>query len=425
MGSEIDYPDFSQQWENYTTNEKILYVCSFLIFLIVAAYFVFNFPVIDEAVVDNDFGDVLGIEGCTDYLTDWKNPNYDDEVFCRITAIYIIPPLFQLILTILLTAYAIILFTRNENTEVHLADNKLPSASYMTEKWIMISLGCVGFVFLYVLLFGVMLESEGEYRGSNPVIEDILAGTRYQMSEDDMEYYQDKTYYEGTGSEYTGSWVDNPSSVSPLSYLYIPNLIAIFALVILTRRKNDEENEKFIEDFGRWDGPGLYDELEPEPEQIRVKKPPRDPDEEMKNTCNRCGKVWFLDADELDDLEERLGTANEAMGQMGGLTMLSALFNPALAAQSTTTMAANTGALKSLADELNEKSRCPECKSKSIEREIVGAGTTVSKKVVKKIEAEEGSLVDELKKLNELKEQGILDDEEFKSAKKKLIDKFS
>ncbi len=145
----------------------------------------------------------------------------------------------------------------------------------------------------------------------------------------------------------------------------------------------------------------------------------------MKNTCNRCGKVWFLDADELDDLEERLGTANEAMGQMGGLTMLSALFNPALAAQSTTTMAANTGALKSLADELNEKSRCPECKSKSIEREIVGAGTTVSKKVVKKIEAEEGSLVDELKKLNELKEQGILDDEEFKSAKKKLINKFS
>ena len=423
MGSEIDYPDFSQQWGNYTTNEKILYVCSFLIFIIVATYLVFNFPFIDEAVYD-DFGDGLGIEDCTDYLTDWKNQNYDDEVYCRTTAIYIIPPLFQLILTILLTAYTIILFTRNEkDTEVHLADNKLPSAPYMTEKWIMLSLGCAGFVFLYVLLFGVMLEGEG-YRGSNPDIDDILAGTRYHMSEDDMEYYQDKTYYEGTGSESTGSWVDSPS-VSPLSYLYIPNLIAILALVILTRRKNDEENEKFIEDFGRWDGPGPYDELEPEPEQTRVKKPPRDPDEEMKNTCNRCGKVWFLDADELDDLEERLGTANEAMGQMGGLTMLSALFNPALAAQSTTTMAANTGALKSLADELSEKSRCPECKSKSIEREIVGAGTTVSKKVVKKVKAKEGSLADELKKLNELKEQGILDDKEFKSAKKKLINKFS
>ena len=32
-------------------------------------------------------------------------------------------------------------------------------------------------------------------------------------------------------------------------------------------------------------------------------------------------------------------------------------------------------------------------------------------------------LINELKKLNELKEQGILDDEEFKSAKQKLIEK--
>ena len=96
-----------------------------------------------------------------------------------------------------------------------------------------------------------------------------------------------------------------------------------------------------------------------------------------------------------------------------------------LSAQMGTMAGTSTTAFKMLADELNEKSRCPECKSKSIEREIVGAGTTVSKKVVKKIEAEEGSLVDELKKLNELKEQGILDDEEFKSAKKKLINKFS
>ena len=35
----------------------------------------------------------------------------------------------------------------------------------------------------------------------------------------------------------------------------------------------------------------------------------------------------------------------------------------------------------------------------------------------------ENSLADELKKLSDLKEQGILDDDEFKSAKKKLIEK--
>ena len=32
------------------------------------------------------------------------------------------------------------------------------------------------------------------------------------------------------------------------------------------------------------------------------------------------------------------------------------------------------------------------------------------------------SLADELKKLNELKEQGILDEEEFKTAKRKLME---
>ena len=99
-----------------------------------------------------------------------------------------------------------------------------------------------------------------------------------------------------------------------------------------------------------------------------------------KNTCNRCDKVWFLDADELDDLEERLGTVNKAMMQGHGISMLTALFNPMLSAQMTTAGAAQTGAFKSLADELNEKSRCPECKSKSIEREIVGADATISKK---------------------------------------------
>ena len=44
----------------------------------------------------------------------------------------------------------------------------------------------------------------------------------------------------------------------------------------------------------------------------------------------------------------------------------------------------------------------------------------VKKKVTKK---RNGSLIDELKKLNELKEQGILDEDEFKSAKQKLIEK--
>jgi len=144
---------------------------------------------------------------------------------------------------------------------------------------------------------------------------------------------------------------------------------------------------------------------------------------EMKNTCKRCNKIWYLDAEELKDLENRLETSTKLMGQMGGLSMVTALFNPMLAAQSTTTMAANTGALKSLADELNEKSRCPECQSRSIERTLVGKGeNTLHKKVIIK-RKQSDSLSDQLKKLNELKKQGILDEKEFKSAKQKLIEK--
>ena len=47
------------------------------------------------------------------------------------------------------------------------------------------------------------------------------------------------------------------------------------------------------------------------------------------------------------------------------------------------------------------------------------------KKIVKKkiTKRNDDSLVNELKKLNELKEQGILDEDEFKSAKRKLIEK--
>ena len=146
-----------------------------------------------------------------------------------------------------------------------------------------------------------------------------------------------------------------------------------------------------------------------------------DSQSELKNTCKRCGKIWYLDADELKDLESRLETSTKLTKGMGGISMATALFNPMMAAQHTTTMAANTGALKSLADELNEKSRCPECQSKKIDRVLVDENEKIDKEVA--VEKKDGSsLADELKKLNELKEQGILDEEEFKTAKRKLME---
>jgi len=145
---------------------------------------------------------------------------------------------------------------------------------------------------------------------------------------------------------------------------------------------------------------------------------------EMKNTCKRCNKIWYLDAKELKDLENRLEKSTELIGQMGGISMVTALFNPMLAAQSTTTMAANTGALKSLADELNEKSRCPECNSRSIERTLVGKDEkTLYKKVIIKRKKSGPSKMQELEKLSEMKEKGLIDNAEFKQMKKEILGK--
>ena len=143
---------------------------------------------------------------------------------------------------------------------------------------------------------------------------------------------------------------------------------------------------------------------------------------EMKNTCNRCNKVWYLATDELQDLENRLATAQKAVGQMGGLTMISALTNPGmLTAQMGTANMAALGPVQQLQKEFEEKSRCPECQSKSIEIELVSDVEPVAKEEVSS--KDDNSLADGIKELNKLKEQGILDDDEFKSAKKKLIEK--
>ena len=145
---------------------------------------------------------------------------------------------------------------------------------------------------------------------------------------------------------------------------------------------------------------------------------------EMKNTCKRCNKIWYLDAEELKDLEGRLTKSVTIGKQMGGIGMISAMFNPMLAAQTATTMAANTGALKSLADELNEKSRCPECNSKNIERTLVETDDKVLDKKVKEVaNKSEPSKMQELEKLSEMKKEGLIDDDEFKQMKKEILGK--
>ena len=71
-------------------------------------------------------------------------------------------------------------------------------------------------------------------------------------------------------------------------------------------------------------------------------------------------------------------------------------------------------------ENMEEEPEPPKAEPKKVVRKIV------SKKVVRKAappsEGSENSLAYELKKLNELKEQGIIDEKEFKTAKKKLLE---
>jgi len=151
-------------------------------------------------------------------------------------------------------------------------------------------------------------------------------------------------------------------------------------------------------------------------------KPVEKSNSELKNTCKRCGKIWYLGPNELEHLEGQLKKSKTFTNQMTGIGLISALFDPMLSAQSGTTLAATTGVMKSQVDELNEKSRCPECQSKNIDRVLVDENEKIEKTPQETNKNEGSSLADELKKLSDLKEQGILDEEEFKNAKRKLME---
>jgi hypothetical protein len=147
-------------------------------------------------------------------------------------------------------------------------------------------------------------------------------------------------------------------------------------------------------------------------------------DQELKNTCNRCGKVWYLDAGELRDLENRLGVARKAMGQQHKIGMITTLFDPMLAAQMGTSSMAGLRPLQRLQDELIEKSRCPECHSKNVERVLVNADENISgEKVVKKKHRQKSSSlkVQELREALTLFEDGAITKDEYEKIKKEII----
>ena len=155
---------------------------------------------------------------------------------------------------------------------------------------------------------------------------------------------------------------------------------------------------------------------------------------EMQNTCKRCGKIWFLGANELADIEDQLrdheGTG-KTLGLLTGLNLFTSLTSPGtgnFAQHSTTTaigVSTNVAKVDRIKDEFEEKARCPDCKSTDSERELVEKGKGVKKSAIPKKKNSKtptkNSKKEEMRELKEMFDEGLIDEDEFKEQKNKIL----
>ena len=155
---------------------------------------------------------------------------------------------------------------------------------------------------------------------------------------------------------------------------------------------------------------------------------------EMQNTCKRCGKIWFLGANELADIEAQLrdheGTG-KTLGLLTGLNLFTSLTAPGMgnfAQHSTTTaigVSTNVAKVDRIKDEFDEKARCPDCKSTDSERELIEKGKGVKKSAVPKKKNSKTptkkSKKEEMRELKEMFEEGLIEEDEFKEQKNKIL----
>ena len=126
-------------------------------------------------------------------------------------------------------------------------------------------------------------------------------------------------------------------------------------------------------------------------------------DDYYQNSAGECCKVYPVGA-----------TVAFLFFAIPGLFVMSLATGPVVGAGN---IGKNTGRAKDL--EVFDADK--ELKKRETEQNYNTIKTNRKKKKITK--RKDSSLVSEIKKLNELKEQGILDEDEFKSAKQKLIGK--
>ena len=145
---------------------------------------------------------------------------------------------------------------------------------------------------------------------------------------------------------------------------------------------------------------------------------------EMKCLCNRCNKIWYLDSNEIEDLQSRFQAAQGYNKSGFNISMLTALFDPRLSAQMTTSSVVASGSLLALKREIEEKTKCPNCNSKDISREIVDMGVKMdaNRPNQGKTETDNSGNLAKLKDLKELYDEGLIDGAEFKQMKKEILE---
>jgi TM2 domain-containing membrane protein YozV len=222
----VESKSFLESWKDYTIRDKILFGSFILPFFVSILHLLIYFPVIGVVFYDSFWelfepGKLFSKFDCVDVVPWWSV-----ETYCATTFSYIISPIWLLLSTISIGIYGFFLFKTSEETSNLLnrvEDTSDPSVLARTNIYMTINAGAQIFIFLRLFIGGWWMGI-GEY---------------WHVSEW-SDPFRGLTYgYDRYGSEDT--------SINPLSYLYVPYLIAAVFLAYHTRIKNEEENAEFIE----------------------------------------------------------------------------------------------------------------------------------------------------------------------------------
>ncbi len=230
----MESKSFSESWQDYTIRDKVLFGSLILPLFVSILHLFIYFPVIGHLIYDMQEVSELFEPGKLFSKFDCETYTYTYSYgggysYCKNTFEYIISPIWLLLSTISLGIYGFFLFKTSEETSKLLnrevEDKSGPSALARTNTFMTITAGAQILIFLSLIFYSVVGFELG---GNVQSFSGLFKGTIYN--------YLDS---------WDNIWTD--ASINPLSYLYVPHLIATVALAYYTRIKDEEENTDFIE----------------------------------------------------------------------------------------------------------------------------------------------------------------------------------